>query len=157
MVLCFFWTRPPTQQSRGSHWIAEKSSSPSSICYFLSPFLPLSSDETKHSQVVFLFLDFVVLLDDFVVATVPAILGLPPCHFGFGSLATPWSVEDRRGFDKFLRLRVEDAWRRESQRERPFFLIIKIIYWVAVVLHKDGASPKIGQLLWLFFKKLLFN
>jgi len=28
------------------------------------------------------------------------------------------SDEDRRGFDEFLRLRVEDAWRRESQRKR---------------------------------------
>jgi len=58
VVLCFFWARPPTQQSCGSHRIAKKSSSPSPICYFSSPFFSLSSNETKHSQVVFSFVDF---------------------------------------------------------------------------------------------------
>jgi hypothetical protein len=61
-----------------------------------------------------LFVDFIVLLDDFVVsikaiAAVSAVLGRPPCHFGSGSTAMLYSDEDRREFDEFLRLRVEDV------------------------------------------------
>jgi hypothetical protein len=96
------------------HRIARKFYSLSPICYFSSPFFLLSSDETKHSQVVFSFVDFIVLLDDFVVAikaiaVVPAVLGSPPCCFGSDSTAMLCSDEDRRGFDEFLRLRVEDV------------------------------------------------
>jgi hypothetical protein len=54
------------------------------------------------------------------------------------------SDEDRKGFDEFLRLRVEDVWRRESQREKGVFfiiIIIKIVYWVATMLPNVYSYP----------------